>query len=92
MELSLTDHVATPLDFMSILPKIFNFEEGFIFNPEITSNLNTGARESRIDNSTTLSQLRSSPNNFLDLPLITTTNLFVVVTSGTKEEFTRTTT
>jgi hypothetical protein len=39
IDLSSTDQVATPLDFISILPMIFNFEEGFIFDPGNTSSL-----------------------------------------------------
>jgi hypothetical protein len=47
-ESSFTDHHTSPLDFISTLPKIFNFDEGLILEPVGTFNLNTGASDSRI--------------------------------------------
>src|ERR1043165_5466148 len=71
------DHNNSPPDFISTLPNILNFDEGLIFDPDNNSNLNTGARESRIDNSNTFSHLRTSSILLfldLDLPLITILN------------------
>jgi hypothetical protein len=97
-ESSFTDHCKSPLNSMSTLPKIFNFDEGFINNdPDGTSNLTTGDRESMIEIWMTFSQLLSPS----DLPLKTIVNTspttakdeFVVTTiseeSGEDDENTR---
>ena len=42
IESSSTDHRTSPLDLISTRPKIFSFEEGFIFSPDSASNLTNG--------------------------------------------------
>jgi hypothetical protein len=76
IESSSTDHCTSPLDPMSTLPKIFSFEEGFIFNPDSASNFTTGDWEARMVISMAFSQLlvEGTPGNFEDFPLITTWN------------------
>jgi hypothetical protein len=62
MDSSFTDHCTSPsLDSILTEPKSFKFAEGFIFNPDNTSNLNRGEREGRIDREITFSQLLTSP-------------------------------
>jgi hypothetical protein len=60
-ETSFTDHFTTPPDLIFTLPNIFNFVDGFILNPEITSKPNTGDKESKIDNSITFWQVLTVP-------------------------------
>jgi hypothetical protein len=91
IDLSFTDHVDSPADFMSRDARIFNFEEGFIFSPEIRSNLSTGARESRISSSMTFSQLRRSWE-LVGFPRNTIMNLSSGATAGWYDELTVTTT
>jgi hypothetical protein len=85
---SSTDHFTTPRDFRLTVPKIFNFEDGFILYPEITSNLNTGDKESRIDNSITFWQLLTLPLGVGvdDMPFMTI--LKREATGGGKDELT----
>jgi hypothetical protein len=81
IEASFTVHFIFPLDAISTLPKIFNFDEGFIFVPDNTSKVTNGAWEFKSDSSITFSHLRLSamlPND--DLPLITIWNISFVVT------------
>jgi hypothetical protein len=79
MESSFTDHWTSAVDLRSTLPKIFNFDEGFIFDPESTSKLTTGESEGRIVICTTFSQLLWSPAD-VNLPLITIWNTLPTVT------------
>jgi hypothetical protein len=71
IESSFTDHCNSPLDPMSTLPKIFNFDEGFILDPEDTSNLTTGDREARMEILMNFSHLLRSSAEFEEIPLIT---------------------
>jgi hypothetical protein len=93
IESSFTDHRNSPLDPMSTFPKIFNFDEGFILDPESTSNLTTGDKELRIEIWTTFSQLLKSPADIDGFPLKTILNTFpttaeveLVVTRNTEGE------
>jgi hypothetical protein len=68
IESSFTDHRTSPRDAMSTLPKSFSFEEGFIFNPDRTSNFTTGAREARMESWIDFSQLLTTPEDFEEEP------------------------
>lgn len=80
---SFTDHRTSPLDPMSTLPKILSFDEGFILDPDKTSNLTTGDREARMVIRKTFSQPLTSPSN-VDLPLMMIWN---TSPTATEEEF-----
>jgi hypothetical protein len=73
IESSFTDHCTSPLDCMSTLPKIFNFDEGFSCRDGSTSNLTTGDKGERIEIWITFLQILVSPG-WGDLPVITTRN------------------
>jgi hypothetical protein len=73
IESSSTDHRTSPLDPMSTLPKIFNFDDGFIFDPDNTSNFTSGDWAASIGIRMTLSQLLGSPD-IEDFPVITIWN------------------
>jgi hypothetical protein len=62
-----TDHTATPLDFMSMVPITFNLEVGLILkieevDPPNTLNLNNGDAEAKMTTSNSLSHWRLSPD------------------------------
>jgi hypothetical protein len=74
-----------PPNRISTLPRIFNFDDGFILDPDNTSKVTTGDRESRMESVTTFSHLRPSSMP-IALPLITILNTFLVVSADKEEE------
>jgi hypothetical protein len=90
MDSSSRDQLNSPGEVMSIVPKIFNLDEGFIFNPDNTSNVNTGANEARRDTWMIRSQLRESAEEDIALPFIVILNLSSVVTTARDDSFTLT--
>jgi hypothetical protein len=84
-ETSSTVQEIVPPNRISTLPRIFNFDDGFIFDPDNTSKLTTGDRESRMESVTTFSHLRPSSMP-IALPLITILNTFLVVSADKEEE------